>query len=63
MREIHRSISILGRRQVKPRWLDDPMQIQDRRRWMGCRGRMVLPSLEGNRMAGGSGNSGSRIAM
>ena len=35
------------------RWEDYPVQIQDRRRWRGCRVRMGIPPPEVNRTEGG----------
>ena len=38
-----RSIGMVVRRQVKPSWADDPVQIQDRRWWRGRGGKIGLP--------------------
>ena len=46
------SIGMLGRRQVTPRWSDDPMWKHDGRWWRGCQGKRGLPPSEVHRTAG-----------
>ena len=46
-------LSMLGRKQVTPRWANDPMLLQDGSRWESDQGRVRAPPPEGNQVEGG----------
>ena len=45
-------IVMMGRRQVTPRWLDDPVRRHYGRWWWRCQGDRGLPPMEGHQKAG-----------
>ena len=53
VRESHGRSGMLGQRQVTPGWADDPVQIQDGRRWREFRVSRGLPPPEEHRTAVG----------
>ena len=57
------NISMLRRRQVTPRWVDNPVQRHNERLWRGCWGRRGLPPLPPGRTLdnGKGGQEGTRI--
>ena len=54
-------IRMMGRRQVTPRWANDPVWLHRRSRRESGQGRVREPPPDGNQAEGGEGRSGLRI--
>ena len=50
-------ISVLGWRQVTPRWADDPVRRHNGYLWRGCLGRRGVTPPEGHQSAGRKGRA------